>query len=333
MASSIGAMNQLVADINNGIFAKCYLMCGKEAYLRILYKNKLLKALVPEGDTLNFNKYTGDDVTAGEIIDQAETMPFLAERRVVLIENCSLGKSGIEQLINYLPDMPDTTILILVDSDIDSKNKAYKAFEKEGKVYEFGVQSEHDLRAWIINKLKFEKKTTEKPVVDMIIERTGTDMLAIDSEMEKLLSYTADKTFITVADVEAITTVSVNNKVFDMIDSMVNRKADEAIKRYHDIIVQRESNPIGVLKLIVRQYNIMLQIKELRANGIPSTRIPDMIKQPSFVCRKCEAQIRNYSIERIREVLESCAKVEEDVMIRSMNPEFMVELLIIEYSR
>lgn len=333
MATSMNTMRQLNADIKNGIFARCYLLCGKETYLRNLYKNKLIKALVSEGDTLNYNRYTGDDVTAGEIIDQAETMPFLAERRVILVENCSLGKNGLDALIEYIPDMPETTMLILVDPDLDGKSKVYKTFDKEGQAYEFGVQTDHDLRDWIIDRLKYEKKTSERPVVDMIIERTGPNMLAISTELEKLFSYTADKTFITVADVETITTTSVNDKVFDMIDAMVNKKTTEALKIYHDIIVQKDSNPIGVLKLIIRQYNIMLQIKELRSNGIPSSRLPDLIKQQAFVCRKCEAQTRYYTTEKIRQVLEACAKVEEDVMMRSMDANFMVELLIIEYSR
>ena len=67
-------MQQLAQDIENRTFKRCYLLYGDEDYLRKQYKDKLLKALVAEGDTMNFNRYEVKDINIGEVIDQAETM-------------------------------------------------------------------------------------------------------------------------------------------------------------------------------------------------------------------------------------------------------------------
>ena len=86
-------MQRLIQDLKSGDFKKIYLLYGQEAYLRKQYKDKLKEAMIGD-DTMNFSYYEGKDFTVGEVIDQAETMPFFADRRLILIENSGLFKSG-----------------------------------------------------------------------------------------------------------------------------------------------------------------------------------------------------------------------------------------------
>ena len=80
-------MKNIQEDIKSGNFKSAYLLCGEEAYLKVQYKNKLLKALNPDDDTMNFNHYEGRNIDVKELIDLCETMPFFADRRVVLLED------------------------------------------------------------------------------------------------------------------------------------------------------------------------------------------------------------------------------------------------------
>ena len=77
-------MQRLIQDLKSGDFKKIYLLYGQEAYLRKQYKDKLKEAMIGD-DTMNFSYYEGKDFTVGEVIDQAETMPFFADRRLILI--------------------------------------------------------------------------------------------------------------------------------------------------------------------------------------------------------------------------------------------------------
>ena len=70
-------MNGLNEDIKTGQLKQAYLLYGEEAYLRQQYKEKLMKALNPEEDTMNVATYEGKGVEVKEIIDLCETMPFL----------------------------------------------------------------------------------------------------------------------------------------------------------------------------------------------------------------------------------------------------------------
>ncbi len=325
-------MQQLAQDINNLSFKKCYLLYGEEEYLRKQYKDKLLKALMPDGDTMNYNYYSGKDVNIGEVIDQAETMPFFADRRVILMEDTGFVKAGGEQLASYLEESPDSSIIIMVESAVDKRSKLFKSITANGRAVDFIIQPPETLRKWILGKVKKEGKNIDSRALEMILERTGTDMTTISVELEKLFSYTMDKDAISVNDVDEIITISTSSKVFDMIAAMADKKQSKALEMYHDLLAHKET-PFGILALITRQFNMMLQVCELKDDRYPSRKIAEMVGIPPFVEQKYEAQIRKYSYAQLRKALEACAIADESVKIKGMNPELSVELLIIEYSR
>ena len=91
-------MKNLQEDIKTGNFRRVYLLCGDEAYLKIQYKDKLIKALNPDDDTMNFSKYEGKGIEVREMIDLCETMPFFADYRVILVENSGFFKNKCDEL-------------------------------------------------------------------------------------------------------------------------------------------------------------------------------------------------------------------------------------------
>ena len=80
-------MKSVVEDIKKGSFKPVYLFYGEEAYLKQQYKNRLKNAVLPEGDTINLSIYSGKGIDVKEMIAQADTMPFFAEHRLLLIED------------------------------------------------------------------------------------------------------------------------------------------------------------------------------------------------------------------------------------------------------
>ena len=90
-------MKNIQADIKSGNFKQVYLLYGEEAYLKQQYKQNLVKALNPDGDTMNFNHYEGKGIDVKQLIDLCETMPFFAERRVVLLEDTGFFKNKCEE--------------------------------------------------------------------------------------------------------------------------------------------------------------------------------------------------------------------------------------------
>ena len=113
------SMKQLAEDIRNRTFERLYLLTGPEAYLRRRYMKALCEAAVPDNDTMNSTLYEGKDIREGEIIDQAETLPFFAEKRLIVVRGSGFFKSGGEALSDYCADLPEHLILVFDEDDVE----------------------------------------------------------------------------------------------------------------------------------------------------------------------------------------------------------------------
>lgn len=98
-------MKSLNEDIKQGQFKNIYLLYGEEDYLKKQYRDRLVKAMLPEGDTVNYAHYEGKGLPVGEIIDLAETMPFFAERRLIVIEVPGCLRAVRRSLQDYIKIM------------------------------------------------------------------------------------------------------------------------------------------------------------------------------------------------------------------------------------
>lgn len=324
-------MQKLLQDIKNQEYSQIYLLHGEEDYLRKQYRDKLKEALIDDGDTMNNHYYEGKDTRVEEIIDLAETLPFFASRRVIVIENSGWFQKGGEKIAEYLPGIPDTTYFVFVETQVDKRSKLYKAVGKQGRVSEFTSQDEQTLKRWILGMLKKEGKSITASDLQFLLERTGTQMANIKTEMEKLLCYTLEKTEITHEDIEEICTKRVQNQIFDMINAIADREQKNALQLYYDLLTLKEP-PMRILALIGRQFNLLLQVKELKKKGYSQQVIAEKTGLHGFVVGKYEKQAARFKSAELREALEACVEADENVKTGKMNDVMSVEILICKYS-
>jgi len=313
-------------DIKNHEFKQVYLLFGDEPYLVSNYKKKLREAIAGD-DTMNFNYFEGKNPDVREIISLADTMPFFADRRLILIDSSGFFKSAPEELVNYLPNMPDTVCMIFCESEVDKRNKLYKKVKDLGYVAELKKQDAEQLMRWAAGILGKDGKKITKPVMEYFLERTGDDMENIRTELEKLICYTMGRDVITREDVEAVGTVHVTNRIFDMVSAIVAGNTRKALDLYEDLLTLKEP-PMRILFLIARQFNQLLQVKELAAAGLGKGDIASKIKVPPFAAGKLITQAKAFTREQILSYVELCVESEEAVKTGQMADRMAVELLI-----
>lgn len=323
-------MQRLVQDIKTGELNHIYLLYGVEAYLRKQYRDRLKEAIIGD-DTMNYHYYEGKDISVGEVIDQAETLPFFAERRLIVIENSGLFKSGGEQLAEYLPTLPPTAYFLFVETEVDKRSKLYKTVSSKGCGVEFGIQDETTLKRWILGMVKKENKKISESALNYLLEKTGTDMENIRKEIEKLFCYCLDKEAITEGDIEEICTQRIGNHIFDMVSAIADKKQKHALELYYELLAQKEP-PMRILFLIARQFNLLLQVKELRGKGYQNKAIGEKVGLPGFIAGKYVTQASRFKTREIRDALEACVAAEEAIKTGRMNDNISVEMLIIQYS-
>ena len=325
-------MKRIAQDIKNGQFSNIYLLYGEEAYLRRQYRDNLKKALVAEDDTLNCTSYSGKDINVNEIVDIAGTMPLFAERRVIIIENSGWLKSGEDRMVDLIKNLPDTTYIVFVESEVDKRSKLYKAVTAKGYAALCEMQDETMLKKWIMGLLKKENKRITPDALNLLLDKTGTNMENIRREVEKLVCYRYFDEGITVEDVEALCIVQVQNKIFDMVEAVAQKRQKEALDWYYDLLALKEA-PMKILALISRQFHMLLQVKEMRQKGYPET---DIAKQTGlnayYLKKKYIPQAAQFQISQLETALRKCVEAEEDVKTGRMQDILSVELIIVGLS-
>lgn len=323
-------MQRLIQDIKTGNFSRIYLLYGEEAYLRKQYRDKLKEAVIGD-DNMNYHYYEGKNISIGEVIDQAETLPFFADRRLIVIENSGFFKSGGEELAAYLAAPAQTAYFVFVETQVDKRSRLYKTASSKGCAVEFAIQDEATLKRWILGMIKKENKKISGQALDYFLEKTGADMENIRRETEKLFCYCLDKEVITEKDIDEICTRRIGNHIFDMVSAIADKKQEQALTLYYDLLAQKEP-PMRILFLIARQFNLLLQVKELRGKGYKNKAIGEKVGLPGFIAGKYVAQASRFEAAKIREAVEACVAAEEAVKTGKMIDNISVEMLIVKYS-
>ena len=319
-------MQTLNQDIKTGEFKQIYLLYGEEAFLKNSYKNRLKEAIIGD-DTMNFARFEGKGLDVDELIRLADTMPFFAERRLILVEDSGFFKSASDALVQYLPSMPDTTILLFVETEVDKRNRLYKKVKDMGYAAELNRQDSAQLARWAGGILTREQKKITKHTMELFLSMAGDDMENIRMELEKLISYTLGREVITDEDVLAVCTVQVTNRIFEMVSAIVNRQPRKAMDLYEDLLTLKEP-PVLILFLIARQFNQLLQVKDLMGKGMDKGTIASKLKMQPFVVGKTMPQARQFGREQILSYVEFCVETEEAVKSGRLQDRLAVELLI-----
>ncbi|RKM62262.1 DNA polymerase III subunit delta [Butyrivibrio sp. CB08] len=320
---------QFNEDIAAGAFKPCYLIYGDEAYLRLQNRDKIVKALGGSESSMNFNKYEGDGCNPLEIIDMAETMPFLSDKRVILVENSGFFKSGCPELAEYLKASAESTILIFVEKEVDKRKDIYKSLSKTGFEIECSTQDEDMLKRWVVSRFSNEGKKISPRAQAVLLDRVGTDMSNLTTEIEKLVCYAIDRNEITEEDIFAVCANYLTSRIFDMTDAISSQNQRRAIELYYDLLALKEP-PAKILALITRQFNIMLQIKEMTDNRRDKGEMASAVKIAPFLVGKYQTWARNFSFEQLREALELCLANDEAVKTGKLDHVISVEMVIIK---
>jgi len=319
-------MQTLNQDIKDHHFRPMYLLYGEEAFLKNSYKNRLKEAIIGD-DTMNFSKFEGKGLDVDELIRLADTMPFFAERRLILVEDSGLFKSASDALVKYLPSMPDTCCLLFVESEVDKRGRLYKKVKELGYAAELGRQDTAQLARWAGGILAKEGKKITGRTMERFLDMAGDDMENIRMELEKLISYTHGRDVVTDEDVMAVGTVRVTSKIFDMVAAIANRQPKKAMDLYEDLLTLKEP-PMRILFLIARQFNQILQVKELAAAGMDRSTIASKLKMQPFVVGKVLPQAKQFTRQQILSYVELCVDAEEAVKTGRLQDRMAVELLI-----
>jgi len=322
-----------------------YLFHGEDEFSRAEAVQNLKQRM--DGDPamvdLNTAILDGRKITLGELRHACDTIPFLADRRLVIVEGL-LGalsaqekrrsKEILDELVAYLPHLPPTTRLILVENRrISQKHPVYQLAlaEECGHVQEFVPPRQNALPRWITKRAERHGGQITPPAAGELAAFVGNDLRLLDQELAKLVAYTGGERPISVDDVHLLVSYAQEANVFHMVDALGRRDGRTAMRLLHQLLDKQK--PLALLGMIVRQFRILVQVKELSERGLGQREITDKLKLHSFVVEKGLRQARNFSMAQLEKVYDQL--VETDVAIKTgrLDPILALDLLVAGLSR
>lgn len=324
-------MKTINEHIKNNQYKNVYLICGPEAYLRKQAKDKLKKAVINSDDTMNYSYFEGKNADANEIVGLASTLPFFSDYRVIIMEDTNLFKNAPDHLVNCISEIPSSTILIFVEEEVDKRSRLYKAIQKAGYIATMNSLDEKSLTMWMGTILKKEGKKITNSNVKFFLEKTGMDMDNVKNELEKLCSYTLGREEITSEDIASVTTSITTSKIFDMMTAIANKQQKKALGMYNDLLTLKEP-PLRILALLARQFNLLMQVKDLDRLSFSNADTAKKVGLPPFVVGKYKSQAVHFTMEGLKSMIFDCAQTEESVKTGRLSDVIGVELLLIQFS-
>jgi DNA polymerase-3 subunit delta len=333
-----------------------YVLHGEDEFSRseVLAEMKA-KMGDPAMADLNTTFLEGRKVTLAELMHTCDTVPFLADRRLVIVEGLLTRLQGrgkgkadkgtehptwkkeyLEELIAYLKRLPDTARLVFVEGESISPNhpvlKMALADKERGHAREFRLPTSGKLRRWITDRVEKKGGEIETSAAEELAAFVGSDLRLLDQEFDKLISYVDRARPITKADVHLLVSYVQQANVFEMVDALGRRDGEQALNLLHRLLEDGE-HPLSLLGMIVRQFRIMIQVKDLAEHGVPPAKIGAQLGLHSFVAEKGLRQSRNFSMEQLETIYRKLLETDLAIKTGRMDPVLALDMLMAGLSK
>lgn len=317
--------------VKTGQLRGVYLLEGVEENIKSAALAALRKALLPEGME-ELNETVMENPATSAIIAAAETLPFLADKRLVVVrEHAALLRSEADdKLLDYLPTLPDSCVLVFYHrGKADMRKKLYKTIDKCGQVVSFAQLNDAELGDWIRQQLQKAGKDCTGATASLLAFTAGSDTMLLRTELEKLIGFAGDRTQITDDDVRAVATRSVEYTVFNMVDAVVAGQESRAFALMRDMLTAGEER-VGILAMLLRQYRMLQHVKIMQYEKRTPQQIQEALGVKGFVAQRYVQQARGLTGSQVKQAVEICLDTEYRIKSGQLNQEGALEAAMLK---
>lgn len=266
----------------------------------------------------NITYIDGSSVTLNEFKVACETIPFLAEKRMVVTygllgrfepkekqtsgRKSTKNKEGTKDwqpFAETINNIPDTTILALIDDEINIKNVLYSSVSEKAKVMKFQLLKFREVAQWVRERVSYSGGRISTAASELLSRLVGNDLWALSNEINKLIAYAADR-MIEEKDVRAIVTHAQESNIFALLDAIMESKINTA----QGLLLQALNNgmaPSYLLTMLARQLRLAILTKEMLLMRKTKGEIQTKLAMPDFAFQKTLQQADKYSMEQLKD--------------------------------
>jgi DNA polymerase-3 subunit delta len=328
-----------------------YVVHGDDAIEMTRFVEAMVAKLDESGMAdMNLSRLDGRTASETDLRTAALSMPFLTDRRLVILDQVQArlaGKGSEERLKPLLNEIPPTTALVLIIYDAFETNGARKGWQSmpASNWLAKWIESAHgrchykvcrlpdqeDMPFWIRKKAEAFGGKFSAAAATVLADQTGNDTRYAQQEITKLLTYVDGTRAVEPADVELLTAPGGQVNVFDMVDALGDGNAGRALHLLRGLL--DETDPYSLFGMMVRQFRLLLQAREVLDEGGSVDMLAHELGVPNFVARKLAGQAGRFSLERLGQVYHRLLELDEGTKLSQWTPELALELFVAEMKR
>lgn len=299
---------------------------------------------------LNVSVLDGSKLSLDDLIGSCQAFPFLASHRLIVVEELlgrmAAAKQAAEQeedspppsgiasgLIDYLPTLPDQTILIFLDSKrLDTRSALLKTIAKMGQVREFAPKKRDELEDWIGQKGKSLQMRMSSPAVKMLADYVGGDLYQLSQELGKLAAYAGQGGKVEPKDVELLVADVRESAIYNLTDALVARRTGAALATAHGLVADGRPVP-WMLSKIAQHFRELITVKEGLPKGWSAADVQRRLRVKEYPAKKLLEQARQHSLGELRRAYEPLIAADLDLKTGRTRPEVALDQLIVALCR
>jgi DNA polymerase-3 subunit delta len=289
----------------------------------------------------------GKSVTAEQLRNAGETMPFLAEKRLVIIEGLLErfepgGRTGRKKasrqagpsdeyaaIAEAITKTPPFTEMVTIGGKIKAGNPLLRELSTAARVRNFQPLRPPQLSQWVEHRIKEAGGSISRQALTLLVRFVGNDLWSMANEVDKLVLFAGGRC-IEEADVKAVVSSAREESVFSMVDAVLEFRTGAAQSLLQQMFRQGIA-PAQLLVMLSRQVRIILQVREMRVQGRSRGDIQSKLGLNSeFVLRKAWEQADKYSPSRLRELYHRLLETDISIKTGRMDGEIALNILVTE---
>ncbi|NLZ38485.1 MAG: DNA polymerase III subunit delta [Firmicutes bacterium] len=326
--------NRLKHEIKTGIKRPVYLFYGQEDFLIEEAVNAVANAVLPAGrNDTSCTLLQGTETTLQEVLDMADTVSLFSSKRLIIVADAPYfaKSSGISpeqtaRLLNLSKKKEADAYLIFYAAEISRSLKIVKELAAAGALYRFDTLRNTAIMAWLREKMAGYGKRADTKVLQLFLAQVGTDLRTLTVELEKLVTFLGKQAEITEESIEAVCARNIQTNIFALIDAVVYGKTPQALRLLQDLLAVGEP-PLRILSMLVRQFRLIGEAKELWAAG--ERRLAAALSLKPYAAQILSKQAQQVSATQLKYALTLLLQCELDIKQGRIEPVLALETLIV----
>ena len=328
--------------IKNGQVNLVYLVQGKEPYLQELARKVFLETIVaPEDQDLNVGRFNMEEVSIQTAIQDAESVPFFGERRLVLVDNPSFftGEKEkksmdhqLERLQAYLENPMDSSVMVFFApyDKLDQRKKIVKQLKKEAVLLDASELTERDVKQYIQDALRNHQYTIQEEALETLLVKTQYSLTNSMKELDKLMIASIDTKMIPLELVESLVAKTLEQNIFELGESILKKEGVKALQIYHDMLLQKE-DPLKMNAILLGQFRLLLQVSYLKREGYQEPEIQKTLGVHPYRVKIALQQSRRFGLPLLEKAFMQLVDTEYALKTSVGIKEMQLEWFILQF--